>query len=72
MDTQSEQLTRRQFLKEVTRATAAVAASAGLGSALAPLIACAGEAPRSLLPGFRITATARFMSTRSASRKESR
>ena len=40
----NEQLTRREFLKWATQATAAVAASAGIGSAAAPLLARAGEA----------------------------
>lgn len=40
----NEQHTRREFLKWATQATAAVAASAGIGSAAAPLLARAGEA----------------------------
>ena len=39
-------LNRREFLKKATQATAAVTASAGLGSVAAPLIARAGETAR--------------------------
>ena len=46
MNTHNEELARREFLKKTTRATAAMAASAGIGSALAPLIAGAGEPAR--------------------------
>ena len=44
MKTHNDQLCRREFLKRATQATAAVAASAGIGSAAAPLLARAGEA----------------------------
>ena len=46
MKTHHEQLNRREFLKKATQAAAAVAASAGLGSAAIPLLAGAGEAGR--------------------------
>ncbi|MGA2497811.1 MAG: hypothetical protein ABSH20_08725 [Tepidisphaeraceae bacterium] len=46
------QIDRREFLKEATRA-AAIAVSAGVASATAPLIACAGEAV--LSPATRIS-----------------
>lgn len=46
MKTHGEQLTRRKFLKEATRATAAVVASAGIGSTVAPLIAGASGTVR--------------------------
>ena len=44
MKTHNDQLCRREFLKRATEATAAAAASAGIGSAVAPLLARAGEA----------------------------
>ena len=47
MKTHNDPLSRREFLKATT---AAVAASAGIGSALAPLLARAGEAGRSRAP----------------------
>jgi len=40
----NDQLSRREFLKRAAQATTAMAASAGLGSALAPLLVRAGEA----------------------------
>ena len=43
MKTHNDQLGRREFLKRATQATAAGAASAGLASAVAPLLARAGE-----------------------------
>ncbi len=46
MRTHNDQLCRREFLKRAAQATAAMAASAGMGSALAPLLARAGEAVR--------------------------
>ena len=47
MKTHNDPLSRREFLKTTT---AAVAASAGIGSALAPLLARAGEAGRPRAP----------------------
>ncbi len=44
MNTHNRRLTRREFLKEVTRTTTAIAVSAGMGPAFAPLLAHAGEA----------------------------
>jgi hypothetical protein len=44
MKTLTDQLGRREFLRMATQATAAVAASAGIGSTAAPLLARAGEA----------------------------
>jgi Tol biopolymer transport system component len=46
MNTRNRQLTRRKFLDQAARVTAAVAASAAIGSAAAPLVARAGEAER--------------------------
>ena len=48
MKLHNDRLPRREFLKEATRATAAVAASAGIGSMGAPLVARAGEPLRPL------------------------
>ncbi len=46
MNTHPVRLNRRQFLEKTTQATAAIAASAGLGSIATPFSACAGEAVR--------------------------
>ena len=43
MQAHNDQLGRRQFLTRATQTTVAVAASAGIGSAFAPLLAHAGE-----------------------------
>ena len=68
MKTDSNRLCRREFLTKASQVTVAAAA---LGSAPLPVLAGTETSPRGP-PGFRITATARFMSTRSASRKASR
>jgi hypothetical protein len=46
MNAHNRRLTRREFLDQATRVTAAVAAVAGIGSAAAPFLARAGEAER--------------------------
>ena len=43
MNTDNDQLNRREFLTRAARATAAMGVSAGLGCAAAPLLARAGE-----------------------------
>lgn len=46
MNSSSRPINRREFPKKATQATAAVAASGGLGSVADPLVARAGEAAR--------------------------